>query len=90
MTTLTFSQKPPTQPHIFIGKGSRDYNPFCVGTAEENLGRFRKYFFERVSFDREYAKRIESFRNKLLWCNCGNVVMCHGMVYLEYLGKDKS
>jgi hypothetical protein len=71
------------------GKGlSGDFgNPFKDGTREENISRFRSYFYDLIARSLEFRMQIEFLRNKRLACFCPLNKTCHGDVYVEYFEK---
>lgn len=47
-------------------------------------GRYRKYFYHRLSTDKEFRKRIGNLQGKTLGCFC-KPDPCHGDIIKEYL-----
>jgi hypothetical protein len=71
------------------GKGKDGYfgNPFRLGITETRgttLNRYRSYFFERLSNDPEFKRRVHELKGKILGCFC-KPHDCHGDIIAEYL-----
>lgn len=77
---------------VFIGRagyGKDGYfgNPFRLEATMakgSTLGRYRKYFYHRLSTDKEFRKRIGNLQGKTLGCFC-KPDPCHGDIIKEYL-----
>lgn len=74
---------------VYIGRaghGEDGYfgNPFKDGTREENIAKFREWFWRRVNSDREYARCVSQLRGKRLGCFC-KPLPCHGDVIAAWL-----
>lgn len=73
------------------GKGKDGYfgNPFSDGTREENIERFRNYFYERVDTDPEFKQNVLELHKQVLGCFC-KPKACHCDIYVEYLENLES
>ena len=77
---------------VYIGRagyGKDGYfgNPFRLEATMakgSTLGRYRKYFYHRLSTDKEFRKRIGNLQGKTLGCFC-KPDPCHGDIIKEYL-----
>ncbi len=69
------------------GKGQSGYfgNPFRNGTREENVAKFRVYFYQQIKEDPEYKARIHRLQGQSLGCFCKPKNACHGDIIAEYL-----
>ena len=79
---------------VYIGRagcGKDGYfgNPFRLEATMakgSTLGRYRKYFYHRLSTDKEFRKRIGNLQGKTLGCFC-KPDPCHGDIIKEYLDR---
>jgi hypothetical protein len=69
------------------GKGEPGYfgNPFKIGSREDNIKQFKKYFYDRLRNDLEFRKNVHNLKGKRLGCFCKPKNACHGDVIAEYL-----
>lgn len=68
------------------GKGQEGFfgNPYNSGSKEDNIKLFRKYFYDRIKTDANFAKRVQQLKGKRLGCFCAPKP-CHGNIIAEYL-----
>ena len=69
---------------VYGGRGSPFGNPFASGTREENIERFRNYFFIRIKNESDFKEEVLSLKNKRVWCFC-KPKPCHLDVVKEWL-----
>lgn len=85
---------------VYIGRAGRGHdgyfgNPYAIGhhcqrckrphpTPSSTLLCYREYFYERITKDPEFYRRIIELKGKTLGCFCkpGD---CHGDVIVEFL-----
>ncbi len=66
------------------------YCPVCKSYHDRAgaIAAFKKDFYERIKYDKEFKEKVEELRGKVLGCFCKQShtnVACHGDVYVEYL-----
>lgn len=71
------------------GKGQNGYfgNPFVLQPGEDRgstLKKYEEYFYNRLSNDSEFKRRIHELKGKTLGCFC-KPHACHGDVIKKYL-----
>lgn len=79
---------------VYIGRGGHGKdgyfgNPYRLGTGMargSTLDNYRKYFYHRLSTDKEFRKRIGELQGKTLGCFC-KPNPCHGDIIKEYLDR---
>ena len=71
------------------GKGQDGYfgNPYGDRSREENISRFKEYFYWRIENDPEFKQRVEQLKGKILGCFC-KPKSCHGDIIAEYLNQS--
>jgi hypothetical protein len=77
---------------VYIGRSKKPSdgyfgNPYKIGKdgdRETVLKKYKHYFAERLSFDKEFKSRVEALRGKILGCFC-KPEACHGDIIAEYL-----
>lgn len=72
---------------VYIGRGGPFGNPYVLGQdgdREEVIRKYRIYFHDRLKFDREFRKKVEALKGKVLGCHC-TPLACHGNVIIEFL-----
>lgn len=81
--------------HIYIGRKSPFGNPYThmqgptlaehvVGSREEAIAEYKKYFLKRVEEDPEFRAKVMTLKDKVLGCFC-KPLACHGDVIAEWL-----
>lgn len=78
---------------VYIGRPGKgkigDFgNPFNSSDRESNINNFRKYFYQRISSDLEFKRKILQLKNKKLGCFC-SPKPCHGQIIADYLNNLK-
>lgn len=76
---------------VYIGRSGKSMNgyfgnPYGDGTREENINRFKEYFYWRLENDPEYKQKILELKGKKLGCFCVPK-SCHGHVIADYLNN---
>lgn len=81
---------------IYIGRGSPFGNPFHIGkdgNRAEVIEEYKKFFYDRLLWDREFWTEIKSLKGKTLACYCRpkkgfqGQLLCHGQVIAGYLDQ---
>ena len=70
---------------IYIGRGSKWGNPFCIGkdgTREEVIKKYAKYILTR----KDLLFSLDELKGKTLGCFC-KPKTCHGDILLEIANK---
>jgi hypothetical protein len=81
---------------VYIGRAGRGHegyfgNPFRLKSEAERadaIGKYRRYFLERIERDPEFKGRILDLRGKRLGCFC-KPKLCHGDVIAEWLDRKE-
>lgn len=70
------------------GKGQDGYfgNPCTQYDRDTNVQQFKKYFFDRLKHDTEFALRVRNLKGKVLGCFCAPKP-CHGDIIAEYVNS---
>lgn len=87
-----------TDLYAYIGRPSPFGNPIIIGevcpicrkthnTAGSTLGCYRKYFINKVSFDKCFRDSVLELKGKCLLCWCKPYNKCHGDIIAEYLNN---
>jgi hypothetical protein len=79
------------QEAVYIGRGAGDKgkfgNPFPVGggvTVKESVEKYRKYLWDKIKSDPEYARDIYGLKGKKLACPGSEANdACHGQIILK-------
>lgn len=74
---------------IYIGREGQGLdgtfgNPFNEGSRFEKVAKYKEYFLNRMSTDKEFEEKVNALKGKRLGCFC-YPLRCHGMVIVEYL-----
>ena len=76
---------------VYIGRKGKGQsgefgNPYNRYGREESLKLFRKYFYDRIKNDRQFAAHVHKLRGKILGCFC-HPKPCHGHIIADYLNN---
>lgn len=81
---------------VYIGRaghGKNGYfgNPFPLKpneTRQENIEKYKKYFYNRIKTDEAFKQAIFSLKGKVLGCFC-KPKLCHGDIICDYLNNKR-
>ena len=68
------------------GKDGKFGNPHYHENREDNVALFKKYFYDRLKSDPEFARKVLQLKGKKLGCFC-SPKLCHGNVIADYLNN---
>lgn len=72
---------------VYIGRSIGDGyfgNPYASESREDNIRRFRAYFYRRLATSPEFEQEVHGLKGMVLVCHC-KPAACHGDVIAEYL-----
>jgi len=71
------------------GKGQKGTfgNPFRSSNRDDDIARFKDYFFARIEKDPDFKKQVHELRNKRLGCFCVPFQKCHASIIADYLNS---
>jgi hypothetical protein len=79
---------------INIMRGTEFGNPFVIGQDGDRaavIALYRRWLFDRIRADQEFADKVRALRGKDVCCCCAPAV-CHGDILLaaaEWLHRDQ-
>ncbi|QPB12370.1 hypothetical protein [Providencia phage PSTCR6] len=71
---------------INIQRGTMWGNPFKDGTREENIARFKEYFYQKLRNKEIKREHLEVLRGSRLGCTC-KPKACHGDIIADVVNK---
>lgn len=74
---------------VYIGRPGKGMegifgNPFYESSRENNIAKYKEYFYERIRADKKFSISIKSLKGKKLGCFC-KPKKCHGDIIVDYL-----
>lgn len=79
---------------IYIGRPGKGQNgefgnPFNGLDRQENIKKFKDYFYARLKSDPVFFRKVRALRGKRLGCFCRPSKPCHGDIIADYLNSIK-
>lgn len=72
-----------------LGFTSEFGNPYRIGrdgSRAEVITKFKKYFLNKITLDKEFRQRVQELKSKKLGCFC-TPRACHADVIADYLNQ---
>lgn len=94
MATTVVNIRTGTPCDVYIGRGGYGHkgyfgNPFRLPAGlppGSTLDRYREYFYDKLSSDPEFKRRVLELKGKVLGCFC-KPHPCHGDIIADYLNN---
>jgi hypothetical protein len=77
---------------VYIGRPGKNQsgffgNPFHSDNRDENIVRFKDYFYNRLKTDPQFRYKVHQLKDKRLGCFCKPHNSCHGDIIAQYLNN---